>query len=48
MKCFKERIAQDFTSGDGRCPNCGREFARDAMVRGTPALKMVGGKVMMK
>ncbi|MCG6390293.1 hypothetical protein K6U51_07860 [Vibrio fluvialis] len=48
VKCFKERIAQDFTSGDGRCPNCGSEFARDAMVRGTPALKMLGGKVMMK
>lgn len=48
VKCFKERIAEDFTSEPGICPGCGSQFARDTLVRGTPAFKMVGGKVQMK
>lgn len=42
VKCFKERIVEDFTT------ECGVEFARDTLVRGTPAYKFVGGKVTMK
>lgn len=30
-----------------RCPTCSTEFARDALIHGRPALKMVGGKVRM-
>ncbi|WP_172563030.1 hypothetical protein [Vibrio furnissii] len=48
IKCFKARIAQDATQGDGRCPNCESEFAREAMIRGAPAWKISGGKVVVK
>ena len=34
VKCFEERILKDFTAGDLRCPSCGGEFARPAMIRG--------------
>ncbi|MBY5992371.1 hypothetical protein [Ferrimonas balearica] len=48
VKCFKERIAEDFTQAPGICPGCGSQFARDTLVRGTPAFKIVGGKVSVK
>jgi hypothetical protein len=48
VKCFKERISKDFTTTPGVCPGCGRTFARDTLVRGTPAFKMIGGKVFTK
>ncbi|MGR2767073.1 hypothetical protein ACUYOF_06005 [Photobacterium ganghwense] len=48
VKCFKERIVKDFTVEEGVCPQCGVHFARDTLIRGAPALKMVGGKVSMK
>ncbi|KAA3651225.1 MAG: hypothetical protein DWP95_00770 [Proteobacteria bacterium] len=48
VKCFKERISQDFTNKPCHCPECGQEFARDTLVRGTPAYKMIGGKVFAK
>lgn len=48
VKCFKERIVEDYTMGEGICPNCNQQFARDALIRGAPALKMIGGKVNMK
>lgn len=48
VKCFKERITQDFTTNQVHCPNCEQEFARDTLVRGAPALKMIGGKVTFK
>ena len=48
VKCFKERIVKDFTHTLGSCPQCGQVFARDCLIRGTPALKMIGGKVTMK
>ncbi|MDF2154800.1 hypothetical protein [Vibrio sp. CAU 1672] len=48
VKCFKERIAEDFTQTACICPNCGQEFARETLIRGTPAYKMIGGKVTMK
>ncbi|MDN7125338.1 hypothetical protein [Pseudidiomarina terrestris] len=48
VKCFVERIVEDHTEAVGICPNCGQEFARETMMRGTPAYKMVGGKVMVK
>lgn len=48
VKCFKERISQDFTVEEGVCPQCGATFARDTLIRGVPALKMIGGKVFSK
>ncbi|RTZ17341.1 hypothetical protein EJ063_00745 [Vibrio aquaticus] len=48
VKCFKERIVEDYTNTPCFCPECGGEFARDTLVRGTPAFKIIGGKVTMK
>ena len=48
VKCWHERIAEDFTNGDLHCPSCGQQFAREAMVRGLPANKIIGGKVFLK
>ena len=54
VKCYLERIVGDphelidARDADGmKCPKCQSMFARDAMIRGRPALKMVGGKVRM-
>jgi len=44
QKCFKERITQDFTTSPGVCPKCESQFAREAMIRGTPAFKIIGSK----
>ena len=33
VKCFKERISQDFTHEPCICPNCSRPFAREAIIR---------------
>lgn len=48
VKCFQERISKDFTITPCICPECGQEFAREMMIRGTPAFKMIGGKVFAK
>ncbi len=48
VKCFKERIVTDFTTMSCECPNCGTVFGREALVRGTPAYKIIGGKAVMK
>ncbi|RWU09649.1 hypothetical protein EGC76_08465 [Pseudidiomarina gelatinasegens] len=48
VKCFVERIVEDHTQEVGVCPECGQQFARETMIRGAPAYKMIGGKVLMK
>ncbi|MGF1764535.1 hypothetical protein [Aliivibrio kagoshimensis] len=48
VKCFKERITVSYTTTDCQCPQCQSLFARDVLVRGTPAFKMIGGKVTFK
>ncbi|WP_132319762.1 hypothetical protein [Pseudobacteriovorax antillogorgiicola] len=48
VKCFKERIVEDYTSGDGACPHCSQVFGREALIRGAPAFKIIGGKVFFK
>ena len=45
VKCFKERISIDFTKVACTCPKCETIFAREMLIRGTPAFKMIGGKV---
>ncbi|GMH40549.1 hypothetical protein BSKO_08453 [Bryopsis sp. KO-2023] len=48
VKCWHERIVEDYTNKDLKCPQCGTQFARSAMIRGKPANKIIGGKVYMK
>ena len=48
VKCFKERISVDHTTTPCTCPGCGALFAREMMIRGTPAYKIIGGKAVMK
>ncbi|WP_447956997.1 hypothetical protein [Vreelandella sp. EE7] len=48
VKCFKERIVEDFTALACICPQCDKAFARETLVRGTPAYKFIGGKVWFK
>jgi hypothetical protein len=46
VKCYVERIVEDFRSpedietGELKCPACGSEFARHALVHGRPAYKV--------
>ncbi|MDN3653216.1 hypothetical protein QWY77_10680 [Thalassotalea ponticola] len=48
IKCFKERIVEDFTEQPGVCPKCVTQFARETLVRGTPAFKIIGNKAICK
>lgn len=48
VKCFLERIVEDHTEQACLCPSCGQQFARETMIRGVPAYKMIGGKVNSK
>ncbi|WP_041941188.1 hypothetical protein [Aliivibrio fischeri] len=48
VKCFVERIVEDHTTTKCECPQCQSIFARETLIRGTPAYKMIGGKVMAK
>jgi len=48
LKCFKERIVKDLTEQPTICPGCQLVFARDVLIRGVPAYKMIGGKVFSK
>ena len=48
VKCFVERIVEDHTEGDLRCPQCGQEFARERMFNGKPAHKIIQGKVFVR
>ena len=45
VKCLVERIVEDRTAGDLRCPDCGQEFARLRTIGGKPAHKIIQGKV---
>ncbi len=48
VKCFKERISKDYTSTACQCPACEQLFARETLIRGMPAYKIIGGKVVTK
>ncbi|OUS25666.1 hypothetical protein A9Q98_11825 [Thalassotalea sp. 42_200_T64] len=48
LKCFKERITEDFTAIPCQCPGCQTIFARDTLVNGTPAYKIIGNKAFCK
>ena len=36
VKCFIERITEDYTDEKCCCSGCGQIFARETMIRGTP------------
>ncbi len=48
VKCLVERIVEDNTNGDLKCPQCGQEFARERMIGGRPAHKIIQGKIYTK
>ncbi|WP_088329191.1 hypothetical protein [Lacimicrobium sp. SS2-24] len=48
VKCFVERISEDHTTTPCECPECKQVFARETLIRGTPAHKIIGGKVRVK
>ena len=48
VKCFKDGIVLDNTKGNLRCPSCGQAFARETMVYGRPANKIIQGKVTVR
>lgn len=48
VKIYDERIVKDFTEDQQTCPQCGTEFAREAIVHGRLAYKVISGKVSMK
>lgn len=48
VKCFVERIVEDRTDGDLRCPHCSRSFARPIRIGGKEAHKIISGKVFTR
>jgi hypothetical protein len=48
VKCLVERIVEDQTDGDLKCPQCKQEFARFQMIRNQPSHKIIQGKVYTK
>ena len=48
VKCLVERITEDHTAGDCTCHQCGQAFARQRMMEGKPAHKIIQGKVFTK
>jgi LSD1 subclass zinc finger protein len=48
VKCFVERIVEDRTAGDLRCPHCAALFARPGEIAGRPIHKIVQGKVFTR
>lgn len=48
VKCLEDRIVDDRTAGDLKCPHCGQEFARFKMIQGQRAHKIIQGKVYTK
>lgn len=47
VKCFKERIVKDFTTTPCECPHCQQLFAREKLIRGVVAYKVIGGKAFI-
>ena len=48
VKCIPERIVEDRTAGDLRCPGCGVEFARLKTLAGRPVHRIIAGKVFTR
>ena len=48
VKIYDERIVKDYTEDQQHCPQYGEQFAREALVHGRLAYKVINGKVSMK
>ncbi len=48
IKCYKDKIVKDYTKGDLKCPKCKQQFARETIIHGRPANKIIQGKVLVK
>ncbi|HZD59407.1 MAG TPA: hypothetical protein VE439_02995 [Anaerolineae bacterium] len=48
VKCHPDRIIDDYTKGDMRCPNCGQEFARRKIMKNKLVQKIIRGRVFVK
>ena len=48
VKCFLERIVSDHTRGDLKCHECGQAFARERVISGRVAHKIIQGKVFTR
>ena len=48
VKCYTDKIVEDYTYGELRCPRCGTGFAREKMIRGRLANKIIQGKVFVR
>lgn len=48
VKCFIERIVEDRTAGELKCPKCGQQFARAWATSGKPAHRIISGKVFTR
>lgn len=48
VKCFKSNISEDTTKGDGICPHCDTQFARDGKIGNRPILKIIHNRVIVR
>lgn len=48
VKCWVERIADNYTTEPCVCPNCQSVFAKEGMVRGRPAYKIIRDRVFSR
>ena len=48
IKCYQSNILEDETKEPRHCPECSSEFAREAMIHGRPAYKIIQGKVFVR
>ncbi|MCD6270190.1 hypothetical protein J7J23_00200 [bacterium] len=48
LKCFEDKVIEDYTDGDIYCPNCQQKFARETIISGRLARKIIRGKVFTR
>jgi len=48
VRCYVDKIMDDNTNGDLKCPQCGQEFARFKIDKTRPAHRIIQGKIFIK
>ena len=48
VKCYKDKILEDHTRKDLKCPKCNEVFARETIIHNRPANKIIQGKVYVR
>jgi len=48
VKCYTNRILEDKTKQDLKCPQCQQKFARKIRIRNREANKIIQGKILIK